>query len=235
MRAAIIALAVVVTAPSAFAQGRPPEPPPWALEMEVRGGAGWFLDTSAPGVVNTQRLGTERLGPGPLGEFRFGARATPWFSAGVHLAAQGFFGGRLPSTLTDGSAGMVTGGLDARFYLGSALHWRWIEPWVSAGVDPLAQLQLGNHLASGVGSTGTVQSLTSSVGGVAFPMTVGLDVNLTSVFAVGVLARLSPFVPVSRCASDPSGQIVGTACSGNDLATETAITLAGGVRVTLPN
>lgn len=164
----------------------------------------------APTDSASTASGARRAGPGVAANVSLGWRILPTFSAGLHLFYEWAPGTSLPGVRVGQSDFLMTG-VYGRFYLGSALGIRRIEPWIGLGFDHGAPAWVTN-------TTGTLVA-NVSFAAVAIPIDVGIDYNVSPLWSVGLLVRLTPWIPYQRCpppSVSPNGVATST-CSGADL------------------
>lgn len=197
----IIVVAVLVTSASASAsaQSRADRAEQRGAEVSIHVGAGSFTNPSAPAFTVTKGGNVQRAGPGPGAIFAMGWRFLPWLSAGVRLGYQYAFARNLPAPATSGNTDLIMAGFYARFYAGTALGWRAVQPWFGAGIDPAAIASVQTRFPGGAGLQANTVGLT--VYSFAVPVTAGLDYNITPTWSVGLLAEGSQWFPQSSCGS----------------------------------
>lgn len=198
--------------------------PRTGVEVSVVTGAGGHINDSSTAFRDVPQAQDHLFWPGFGVQMWTGYRFLPWLSMGGHFAFQNNPSRDLPPGTTAGVANSVSAGVYARVYVGSAIGWRRIDPWISVGVNPFSTLWADHQTPIG----GT----RARIAAVGIPVSVGLDYNFTPWLAAGLTFQASPWIPFEACQNAPGGQI--SACSSNNLATNTYFFAGVGVRATLP-
>jgi hypothetical protein len=147
-----------------------------------------------------------------------GWRIKPSFSIGGHLyyqysPAYGLAEGTIDRMsggmfqINGGHSDVVAAGVYGRFYIGSAVGLRRVDPWIGVGFDLPSPVWVSTQVHGTRQVTTTTGPVTQTVDGsllltvasFAVPVSVGLDYNVSPEFSLGIGAHLSFLFPYGRC------------------------------------
>lgn len=199
-------------------------------EVALHVGVGSHLDDSSTAFTTVRRAQDHWFWPGLALDLTGGHRLLPSFSLGVHANYQHRPSRDLPVGTYDGVLHHLAAGVYARFYAGTALRFRsrglaGLEPWLSAGIDPIAALWTFHRTSAGTQRTRILAY--------AFPMVFALDFDVSPHVSLGLQTQISPWIPWQYCTHPPAGP---STCIGENSLEPNVYLFAGiGMRLTFPS
>jgi hypothetical protein len=178
-------------------------------EATLQVGMGMGFDPSNRVYVFNPDAQGQRNGPGFAMNVGLGWRVIPALSFGAHLYFQysPSYGlrttpvtrGQTDYTPTGGNTNIIGTGLYARLYIGSALGIRRFDPWVSAGFDFAAPVWVATYIHTVTNMAPLDTTGTTTIPGVAVPLAVGVDWNVSPLVSIGLMGQVSIWIPYGRC------------------------------------
>lgn len=178
------------------------------VDLAVNVGAGGHINDSSTAFTDQPRAADHLFWPGPAAQLEVGARPLNYLTVGARFAYQFNPQRDLPQGATAGQAHTFSVGVFGRFYLGSALRWRRVDPWASVGVDPYAMVWVRHDTPLG--------RVEQQIYTVSIPMSLGVDFYLTRRFSLGLQGQIAPWIAWQRCGQNP---VTGSACTQENLGT----------------